>query len=652
MKASNTERLTPIGGGWRSWVGQGVLLVLLLLGPDRLAHIISLVTSTLTFPVTGNISSTGNAYEVFNLELLMIYLIVVIGLNLLVQVGLLSIGQTAPFAVGAYFVAIMTLDHHWSFFAALAGATALTGGLGILLGIPSLRLGIFTFAMVTLGYAIVSTDLANGWKFTGGGVGLAGIRLPKPFDTPNNFYWLLAIVLVIAYVVGRNYIRSPLGRAAAGVSGSPVAAQSMGINVHLSKLRAFALASAFAGAAGGLYAALLGFIAPDSFALDLDVLWVLMVLLGGGGTIAGPIVGAIVLFRIPLAAQTVTKQPGQWSLLVYGIVLLLSVQFFPRGIMSGWTALRQWLFRRRTPERAAHGRPEVSGMLEKVTTDLKYVLEVHGVSKNLSGVQALRDVDLSVAPGTVHALIGPNGSGKTTLLNVMSGFLDPDAGNVMLLGEDVTHASVHSRARQGLGRTFQTPYIFEDVTCRDNILVALDRHRRHNALSYILRLAYREERRHYQRALELLDAVGLGAEATTPAGRLPPGDRRLLELARVLALNPKVVLMDEPAAGLTAHEIDELEEAIGALRSAGVAVLLVEHHVDFVLRLADIVTVIDFGSVIARGDPHKVRTDPKVLSAYLGDPEETEGALPEGTTAVEEELEDRLATTSGDDLGS
>jgi branched-chain amino acid transport system ATP-binding protein/branched-chain amino acid transport system permease protein len=222
----------------------------------------------------------------------------------------------------------------------------------------------------------------------------------------------------------------------------------------------------------------------------------------------------------------------------------------------------------------------------------------------------------------------------------------------MLLGEDVTHSSVHSRARSGLGRTFQTPYIFEDVTCRDNIMVALDRHRRYNALSYIVRLAYKEERRHYRRALELLDAVGLGAEATTPAGRLPPGDRRLLELARVLALNPKVVLMDEPAAGLTAHEIDELEEAIGALRTAGVAVLLVEHHVDFVLRLADTVTVVDFGSVIARGDPHEVRSNPQVLSAYLGEPEETEGALPEGTTAVEEELEDRLATASGDDLGS
>ena len=645
MKASNTERLTPVGVGWRSWLMQGVLVALLALGPERLARVISLVTSTVTFPLTREISVAGNRYEVFNLELLMVYLIAVIGLNLLMQVGLLSVGHTAPFAVGAYFVGIATVKYHWPFYGALAAAAAVTGVLGLALGIPSLRLGIFTFAMVTLGYAMVAMDLANGWQsLTGGGEGLAGVTLPKPFDTPNTFYWLLALVLAATYVVARNYIRSPLGRAAAAVSANPVAAQSVGINVHVPKLRAFALASAFAGVAGGLYAALLGFIAPDSFTLDLAVLLVLMVLLGGGGTIAGPIVGAIILFRIPLAAAKVTSQPGQWSLLIYGAVLLASVHFFPRGIMSGWAALRRWLPHEKAAERLERRRPEVRGMLERVSLELPSVLEVSGISKNLSGVQALRSIDLSLAPGTIHALIGPNGSGKTTLLNIMSGYLEPDTGDVRLLGQDVRHWPVHRRARLGLARTFQTPYTFEDATCRDNVLVALDLHRRYDAVSNVLRLppAFREERRQYKRALTLLEAVGLGNEFTTPAGQLAPGERRLLELARVLALEPKVVLMDEPVAGLTSHEIDEFEGAIRALRDAGIAVLLVEHHVDFVLRLADTVTVMDFGKVIARGDPEKVRVDPAVLSAYLGQPEESlpdELELPVGATAVEDELE-------------
>jgi ABC-type branched-subunit amino acid transport system ATPase component len=315
--------------------------------------------------------------------------------------------------------------------------------------------------------------------------------------------------------------------------------------------------------------------------------------------------------------------------------------------MSGWAAFRQWMSRGKVAERVERHRPEVRGMLQRVSLEIPSVLEVHGIAKNLSGVQALRSVDLVLAPGTIHALIGPNGSGKTTLLNVMSGYLEPDTGEVLLLGQDVKGWPTHRRAQLGLSRTFQTPYTFQDATCRDNVLIALDLHGRHDAISQVLRLppAFRQERRQYKRALELLEAVGLGSEITTPAGQLPPGELRLLELARVLALEPKVVLMDEPVAGLTSHEIDEFEGAIRALREAGIAVLLVEHHVDFVLRLADTVTVMDFGKVIAHGDPEQVRTNPAVLSAYLGQPEESlsdDIELPAGATAVEDELEARF----------
>jgi ABC-type branched-subunit amino acid transport system ATPase component len=340
--------------------------------------------------------------------------------------------------------------------------------------------------------------------------------------------------------------------------------------------------------------------------------------------------------------QKVTDNPGQWSLLIYGLVLLASVHFFPRGIMSGWGALRRWLYERNPPERSERPRPELRGVLEGVRLDLPSALEVRGVAKNLSGVQALRGIDLTVAPGTIHALIGPNGSGKTTLLNVMSGFLEPDSGQVLLMGKDATQWSVNRRAGIGLARTFQTPNIFEDMTCRDNVLTALDLHRERSSVGYVLRLpgAFREERQAYDRALVLLHAVGLGERITIPAGDLPPGERRLLELARLLALNPKVVLLDEPAGGLTAHEIGELGSAIRTLRDAGIAVLLVEHHVDFVLGLADTVTVIDFGEVISRGAPEDIRNDPAVLAAYLGEPDEE----PETTTAAADLPRSRLLT--------
>jgi ABC-type branched-subunit amino acid transport system ATPase component/ABC-type branched-subunit amino acid transport system permease subunit len=650
VKASNTERLTPVGTSKWSWVGQLVMLGLLLTGPENVARVISLVTSVITFPVTRDVSVAGNRYEVFNLELLMVYLITVMGLNLLMQTGYISIGTTAPFAIGAYFVGSATTKYGWSFYWALLCAGIAAGLVGFALGLPALRLGVFTFAMVSLGYAMVANDLELHWQsLTGGGTGLAGIGLPSPFSSPHDYYYLLVIVLVAAYVFSRNWIRSPMGRASAAIEASPVAARSVGISPHTTKLWAFAASSAFAGVAGGLYAALLGFIAPDSFTLDLAVLVLLMVLLGGSGTVAGPIIGAIILFRIPLAVERVTNRPGQWSLLVYGAVLLLSVHFFPRGIMSGWQWLRRrFLTRGGAAETKERSRAEVKSMLNPTKVELPCVLEVEGVAKTLSGVRALRGVDISVTPGTVHALIGPNGSGKTTMLNVMSGYLAPDEGTVRLMGQDVTHMSAHVRAQRGLARTFQTPFVFENALCRENVMIALDQQRRNPGLAHVVRLpsAIREERATFARAGALLEAVGLSQRITAPAGDLPPGERRLLELARVLALEPKVVLMDEPAAGLTGPEIEELEESIRALREVGVAVLLVEHHVDFVLRLADVVTVIDFGQVIAHGPPQEIRNNPAVLAAYLGEPTEELEAVTAASGALEEEAE-LLATTDG-----
>jgi ABC-type branched-subunit amino acid transport system ATPase component/ABC-type branched-subunit amino acid transport system permease subunit len=638
MRPVSTERLTSVGVGKGSWITNGALLGLLLLGPHNLARVISTVTSVITFPITRDISTSGNPYDVFNLTLLLIYIVVVVGLNLVTQVGQLSVGQSAPFAIGAYIVALATVNRGWSFYVAIAVAAAVAAVIGGLLGVPSLRLGVFTFAMVTLAYGLVTTDLAsNGFlaKHTGGFSGFQGVVLPKPFDTPDRFYWFVAGFAALSFVLMRNYIRSPFGRASAAVEANPVAARSVGIRPTSTKLRPFAVSSLLAGAAGGLYAALLGFIAPDSFTTDLAVLWVLMVLLGGAGTILGPLIGAIVLFRIPLAVQTVLpEQPGNWSLLLYGVVLLVSVQFFPRGIISGVNLLKDKLSKRRT-SRGERTRVAIESMIMAPTDVDGVVLSVTGVSKNLAGVQALDSVDLAVEAGTVHALIGPNGSGKTTLLNVISGYLTPDQGSVVLLGETVTRVSVQDRARRGLGRTFQTPYIFENVSCRDNLMIVLDQHGGTNGWAHVLRLphARKQERARYKEALDLLAAVGLSDVADRPAAELPPGERRLLELARIVALKPSVVVMDEPAAGLTESEIEELEEAVRALRAAGVAVLLVEHHVDFILRLADIVTVIDFGQVIARGTPSQVRTDPAVLAAYIGAP--TEELAAEDAVVVE-----------------
>ncbi len=634
------ESLTSSVSSRRGWAIHGALLAALLVGPSNMARLISGITSLITWPLTREFRFVANRYEIFNTELLMIYLVAVIGLNLIMRAGLLSIGHGAFFGLGGYFTAIATVSWDWSFYLALPVSGLICGIGGLLLGLPALRLGLYAFAMVTVGYAFIAPEMALEWRgLTGGGDGLRGVKRPSQFSTLESYYWVIAAVLVIGYVVAHNLLRSPFGRAGKALDENEVAAQSLGISPYRTKLVPFGISTAFAGVAGALYVPVLGFIAPDSFTVHLGILFLLMVLLGGAGTVGGPIVGAIVLFRIPLEIERVSSQPGDWSLLLYGVTLLLSVIFFPKGLMSGWWLLRGRLFGRfdTTVEVKERARAQIGGTLESVE-ERGEVLAVEGVAKSLAGVKALSSLDLRVTAGTVHALIGPNGSGKTTFLNVVSGYLTPDRGVVRLLGNE-SPGSVSARAVAGLGRTFQTPLMFEDMTCAENVMVALDNHRKHGHLRHLVRTpgARTEERESLRAALDILDSLGLGDRAMSPASKLPPGERRLLEIARVMALQPRLVLMDEPAAGLSGAEIEELEEVIRALRDSGIAVVLVEHHVDFVMRLADEVTVIDFGQVIAHGPPELIRNDPRVIAAYLGTETGDEtGLVPAGQETAEE----------------
>ena len=638
------ERLTSVAAPKRGMILHAAVLGVLLLGPSFVAKMISFVTSLLTWPLTRELRIADNRFEIFNTELVLIYLIAVLGLNLLMQSGLLSIGHSAFFGLGGYIVAVATVKYDWSFWLAWPLGGLVAGLVALLLGIPALRLGHFTLAMVTVGYAFVAEDLAGEWRdLTNGGDGLRGVVRPAPFDDLHTYYWLIVITAVIAYAVMHNLLRSPMGRAAKAIEENAVAARSLGINVYGIKLSAFAVSGVFVGMAGGLYAPLLGFIAPDSFTVQLAILLLLMVLLGGSGTLAGPVIGALLLFRVPIEVERIASRPGEWSLLVYGVILLVSVHAFPRGFMSAWWRLRR-LFRHSSAEvqTTARARADVGSVVTPVEESSTPVLLTSGIAKSLGGVQALVELDLVVRPGTVHALIGPNGSGKTTFLNTVSGYIVPDQGRLELFGANAERTSTHARAHAGLARTFQTPFVFPGMSCLENVLVALDRHRKSTMFGYLLRLprARKEEAARYHKALEILRAVGLGERAGESPGSLPPGERRLLELARVVALEPKLVLMDEPAAGLTSGEIDELADVIRSLRASGVSVLLVEHHVELVLRLADDVTVIDFGRVIAHGSPEQVRIDPVVIAAYLGEPgKELDVGVEAAGLIVDEETE-------------
>jgi ABC-type branched-subunit amino acid transport system ATPase component len=474
--------------------------------------------------------------------------------------------------------------------------------------------------MVTLAYAQVFSQLAIEWKgVTGGPDGLPGIPRPQGFENLSSYYWVIAGAVVLAFIISRNFLRSPIGRAARAIEEQPVAAQASGINVYVVKLVCFSVSAAFAALAGGLFAPLLGFIAPDSVTAELGILFLLMVLLGGRGTLIGPIIGAVLLFRLPLLVEQISNSPGYLSLLIYGALLILSVHFAPRGLAAVGSVLMD---RIRPPKLGAPERPSLSE-LRSVITGIggrgRPVL-ITDVNKAAGGVRILSGVGLEAEPAAVHALMGPNGAGKTTLLNVLSGFSFADRGRILMADRDITRMAPYKRARLGLGRTFQTALIFEGMTCMDNVMVALDSVDGSTPIGYLLRTPgfRRAERGRRERAQRLLRAVGLGADLERDPATLPPGRRRLLEIARTIAGNPHVLLMDEPAAGLNPAEIEEMELMVRSVAESGVTVILVEHQLPLVMRLANQVTVINFGVVIARGTPEEIRRNPEVVTAYLG----------------------------------
>jgi branched-chain amino acid transport system permease protein len=623
------ERLTSAISNRRG-VGVHLLaLAILLLGVTNVARLMSGVGSIVTWPINREFHFAGNGYEIFNTQLLMVYLIAAFGLSHILGSGLISLGHSAFFGVGAYTVSIGTLVHGLNFYVALALAGLVSAVAGFLLGLPALRLSHFTLAMITLAYGLVLNDLIERYRsVTHGGDGMPGVQRPSGLTSDGRYYWLLAGALVLSYAVMHNLLRSPVGRRAKAVAESENAAQSIGINLRATKLASFTVGSVFAGVAGGLYAGLVGYVAPSAFIGDLAILFLLMVLFGGSGSLAGPIVGAILLFRIPLEVERVSPKPGAWTLMIYGAILLASVYFFPRGIMSVYWRLRARYFPVKVAGKVAAIEPGTTGLSERslasvieTPTAPEQLLVAVDVAKTLGGVQALKGLDLTLRAAQIHGLIGPNGSGKTTFLNTLCGYVAPDRGSVTLSGEAIDGVKPFRRARAGLARTFQTPLLFEHMSCLENVLVAVDLHHHRSALGYLLRLpsARHAERTSVDRATAILDAVGLGRRRDDAAADLPPGERRLLELGRAIALRPTMIVMDEPAAGLTDTEVEHLGRFIVELKQNGIAVILVEHHVDLVRKISDVVTVIDAGARIALGTPHEVMTDPVVIKTYLGE---------------------------------
>jgi ABC-type branched-subunit amino acid transport system ATPase component/ABC-type branched-subunit amino acid transport system permease subunit len=570
---------------------------------ERRATVVAILAAT---AVGLWVALMGAAFTTFVLGLVALATIVGVGLNILVGLtGQVSIGHIGFYAIGGYSVAILTL-HGVNFWAALVLAALIAGVIGALLALPAIRVSGPYLAMMTIAFAFIVHHGTVEWReLTGGQNGLMNIPQPNLgglFDAERGIVVIAVVLAGLSLYLFHRLARSSWGKAMVAVRDSETAAQAVGLRPVVVKTIAFALSAAFTGLAGGLFAVLFNFVAPDSFPFSQSILFLLAVIVGGAGWTLAPIVGAAVITVLPELISSL----AEYRLLVFGALLLVVLWLAPEGVIGTLARRLRWS----DPRAAEPGNFGIGEFL--AARGERSPLEVAGLSIAFGGVRAATDVALTARPGQVTALIGPNGAGKTTVLNMISGFYVPDTGSIRLGRTELAGASAAGAARAGIARTYQTTQLFGSLSVIDNVLMGLGRGRLGSAFAEV---ATPENCRD---AEGLLAFVGYKGALGTPAADLPHVDRRLVEIARALATRPSVLLLDEPAAGLMRADKTRLTAVLRRLADAGLAVILVEHDMALVMGISDHVVVLDAGRPIACGAADAVRLDPKVREAYLG----------------------------------
>lgn len=561
-----------------------------------------------------------------------LYATVVIGLNVaLGHAGEFALGQSAIFAAGAYVTGMLAVHAEWPVWGAAPVGVVAAVVVGLVSGAPGLRVGKWYLAMISFFLVVLVGDFAAAFEsITGGFDGLRGIPRPTVGDTPlsiGGMYVVAIAALTLVMVSSRNLLRSSWGLVFAVLRQSDIALSALGISPYRTKLMAYSLAAVPAGVAGVVFAYLARFVGPSAFDFELAIFLLAAMVVGGQGSVIGPILGVAVL-RIVQDTVDTGFDAGEYNGVIYGGILIGMMVFLPHGIAG---LGRQLLARARTTDSpmddrtAATGRDRSTNVPVELSKDrddqhLHYDLRLERVSKHFGGVAAISDLSASFESSAVNALIGPNGSGKTTLLNLVMGYYAPDSGRIGLGPHDITHTSPAATARLGIARTFQTPLLAPGLTALENVAVALHPHRHSSIPGVLFGLpsARTDEEHRRATAFGLLEWLGIADVAEMPSTSLPLGIQRLVEIARAIASRPSFLLLDEPASGLSTEEVRILADVLALLRSAGFGMVLVEHNVGFVMELADNVTVLDFGRVLAAGPPAAIQKDERVVSAYLG----------------------------------
>ena len=561
------------------------------------------------------------------------YALVAIGLVMLTGVaGMTSFGQAAFVGLGAYGTALvgtagaqaLGLDGSAMLpWLGLAVGLALTALVAWLLGVVTLRLSGHFLPLGTIAWGLSLYFVFGNLDVLGGHTGMGGIPSIElaglSLASPRALGVLVWLVVFAALWAMSNLLDSREGRAIRALKSGRVMAESMGVDTGRYRLKVFVLAALLAGLSGWLYAHQQRFLNPTPFNLNIGIEYLFMAVVGGAGHLWGALLGAALLTLLKQELQDVLPKllgaSGSFEVIVFGLLMMLVLQRYADGL---WPTLARLARRWVRAGAAVRGDGGTALAPRALPPRGSVVLSARQVSKRFGGLVANDRVDLDLRAGEVHALIGPNGAGKSTFFNMISGVDDPTEGQVTLLDREMVNQPSRAFAALGLGRTFQHVRLLRERSVLDNVALGAHLRGRRGWMAAMLRLDRGEEAALLAEARRQIERCGLGAYADEAAGALPLGAQRIVEIARALAGSPAVLLLDEPAAGLRHREKQELAQLLRQLREQGLAILVVEHDMEFVMNLADRVTVLDFGQVIARGTPAEVQRDARVLEAYLG----------------------------------
>ena len=584
----------------------------------------------------------------FALVAAMGWAVAAIGLDLLVgYTGQVSFGQAAFAGVGAYLAVGIRVHLHLQWWPSVLLAVVATGLLAALLGSVMVRLPAFGFAIVSLFFGFVVVTVLNGDMLAEWTGGAAGLAVPAyPLTEPGQevpLFLAVAGVLALAVLATCTLAGSQTGRALRMIKSNEVVAAASGVKVRRLKVVAFAYCCTLGAIGGIIYSAAVGFLGPDNFNVNQSVILFAMLVVGGAGTVGGPILGALLITVLP----TYYLRGGAESAIVFAGVLLVFLILLPDGIagvgLDGWRTLR----RRLRPPRPTGALPvqrpaPIEG--EPVPAGVP-ALEVSGLSVRFGDFQALDGIDVTVRPGSVHAIVGPNGAGKTTLLNTISGVYAPAGGDIRLYGESIVGLRPAQIRARGVMRTFQNPTVVPDLSVLDNVKLGLDPDRRRSVLHDLAGppVTAAGERKLAAAARWALRAMGVGADADDRYVKgLDLSGQKRVELARGLVGQGRILLLDEPTAGLSVAEMDALAETLRRVhREHDLTVVVISHHIGFVLAIADELTVLDYGKVLAHGEPAEVLARPVVARTFTG--LDTE----EATEVMEDAVADAVAEEPG-----